>query len=324
MSTKRFTIACLLAAIFIAMNSGPAAAASFPLSPYRAQLAEGEHTSQAPADETAVVDTGKKSIGKGVMFSLIIPGTGQLYAGSWLRAVPWLAIEAVGWTLFAGYHAKGQDKTDEFEAFAGTKEAPNHFSYDAYMLREYQIAVNSNYNTEIYTGSLSEWQSETWAERQDYLQPPYGHDINTDDIQQYFEMIGKYFSQFGYGWKDTFDPATLDLTSQDPNYAPWHDEANGFTDDPSTIAFDGNSPWFFEYRDMRGEANDFLDKGNTMMEVVLVNHVLSALDAAFAIRGANSRVESRLGGLDLDYGIKTINGGTARMLTARLPFNLTK
>jgi hypothetical protein len=324
MKKSSFAIAVALFMVLIAVTAIPASAASLPLSPYRAQLMDGSVSGQAPAEETVVPDqSGKKSIGKGVMFSLVIPGTGQLYAGSWLRALPWLAIEATGWAMFANYHAKGQDKTDEFEAFAGPKGKPNHFSYKAYMLREYLVAINSNYNTEPYVGQLSDWMSETWAERQRYLPPPYGHDINTADVQQYFEMIGKYFSQFGYGWRDTFDPATLDTNSTDANYAPWHDEANGYTDDPATIGFDGQSPWFFNYRDMRGDANDLLDKGNTMMEIVLVNHVISALDAAFAIRQHNRRVENRVGALELNYNIKSINGGNARFLTATLPLDLT-
>ncbi|MBK8130392.1 MAG: hypothetical protein IPK53_16315 [bacterium] len=72
---------------------------------------------------------------------------------------------------------------------------------------------------------------------------------------------------------------------------------------------------------MRGEANDLLEKGNTMMEIVLVNHVLSALDAAFAVRSHNRKLESaQMGSLDLKYDIKTnINGDLTRMLTLSVP-----
>ncbi len=45
-------------------------------------------------------------------------------------------------------------------------------------------------------------------------------------------------------------------------------------DDVATVKYDGQSAMFYPYRDMRGEANDLLEKGNTMMEIVLVNHVL--------------------------------------------------
>jgi hypothetical protein len=73
---------------------------------------------------------------------------------------------------------------------------------------------------------------------------------------------------------------------------------------------------------MRGEANDLLDKGNVAMEVVLVNHILSALDAAFTVRGYNKKLESSgLGDLHFKYDVKSVNGSNARFLTASLALN---
>lgn len=318
---SRIMLAILFICVLLSGALLPSAqAADWSYSRARAELSAGERAGQAEAEPAAApVDPLKKNVGKGVMFSLIIPGTGQIYAGSWLRALPWLAIEAAGWTLFASNHGKGQDKTDEFEAFAGPKDDPNNFNVNAYMMREYQVAINPNYNSTVYSGTLAEWKSETWEERQTYLPPPYGHDILTGDIQQYFEMIGKYFEQFAYGWRDTY-PGSANLET-DWEQDIWDNPAEGFTDDRNTIGFDGTSPLFFQYRDMRAEANDFLDKGNTMMEIVLVNHVLSALDAGFAIRRHNRLQESgeQQSLLKLNYEIKNVNGANARFLTASIP-----
>jgi hypothetical protein len=321
--TTILVIAALLLALALPKAYAQAEAWSF--SPYRAQVAD-EDAGQTPPDEGAAnpVDDGKKNIGRGVMFSLVIPGAGQLYSGSWLRAVPWFAIEVASWVMFSKYNAEGDDKTKEFEAYAGphknTDPTQGNFNYSAYMLREFQIAANPTINETgvAYGFDLPTWESTPWEGdegRAAYLPAPFGHNINTGDIQQYYEMIGKYFTQFGYGWIDTYEHEGA-FTGTEGHI--WSIS----TDDPNTLWFDGNSPMFFHYRDMRGEANDLLEKSNMAMEIVLANHVLSALDAAFAIRSHNKRLsESPLGQLDFKYDPKVIDGSLARMLTVSFPLD---
>ncbi len=298
-----------------------ASAKTLGLSPHRARFAAPSYD-QAAADETAPPAlTGKKNIGRAVMFSLVVPGTGQIYSGSWLRALPWLAIEVAGWAMFSTYHAQGNDKTSEFEAFAGPWQnkdsTAGHFNLDAYLVREYQVASNAQWSSNPYVSpnGFDDWITETWIERQDHLPAPYTHDVLTDDVQQYYEMIGKYYEQFGYGWNDTYDHS-VPLNGSAPETI-WG--VSG--DDVATVKFDGQSAMFYLYRDMRGEANDLLEKGNTMMEIVLVNHVLSALDAAFAARSYNRKLEAAtLGSMDLKYDIKTDRfGDQTRSLTLSVP-----
>ncbi|TFH64839.1 MAG: hypothetical protein E4G91_04510, partial [Candidatus Zixiibacteriota bacterium] len=78
--TSVLVIAAFLLAA--ALPQAYAQADSWSFSPYRAQVADDD-AGQTPADEGAAnpVDDGKKNIGRGVMFSLIIPGAGQLYSG---------------------------------------------------------------------------------------------------------------------------------------------------------------------------------------------------------------------------------------------------
>ncbi len=319
-------------ALLLLVAAGPrmATAAEWNYSTYRVQIADDEPSTGQGGEEASMTPavTGKKSIGKGVMFSLVIPGAGQLYSGQWWRAIPWLAIEVGGWAMFAKYHGDGQSKTDEFETYAGPRDDPNHFNVNAYLLREYQIASSDAYNTEPFQGTLAEWRSLEWSGingRQHYLENAlgYGHDVMTDDIQQYYEMIGKYINQFGYGWDDTYDDENgnplFDPNIENDDPALWQSSSG---DDPATVGFDGTSPRFDLYRDLRGQANDLLNKSNTAMEVVLVNHILSALDAAFAVRSYNKKLEpSNLGDLNFRYDIKTINGDKARFLTASVALN---
>ena len=307
-----------------------ATAESWSFSPYRAQLSVQDDAEET-ADEaiTPAEQPDKKNVGRGVMFSLVIPGAGQLYSGSWLRAVPWFAVEIAAWVMFSSYNSDGNDKTDEFEAYAGphknTDPTAGHFNYDAYMLREYQIATNAGLNDlqTVYTFGFDAWKNDNWEERSDYLPPPFGHNINTLDIQQYYEMIGKYDTQFGFGWIDAYDGQAggqygsgYVFTGEEE--AIW----NLSGDDFATLGYDGSSAFFYHYRDMRGDANDALENANVMMEIVLANHVLSALDAAFAVRGYNKKLEETpLGDLRFHFDAKSYDGQTARMLTMSFPLD---
>ncbi len=250
-------------------------AAQWEFSPTRMDLLnrmEADAESDLDVGETGTAEvSGKKNIGRALMFSLVLPGTGQLYAGPWWRALPWLAIEAAGWGVFATYNKKGSDKTDEFEDFADV-----HFSRTRYLAAEDSIKGLNN----------------------DQLPDNFTHTLPPTNTQQYYEMIGKYLLQFGYGWDDA--------TGDDPN--------------GPTLFFDGTTANFFYYSDMRGEANDLLNTANIGMEVVLVNHIISALEAAFLVRQHNKRIENAadLGHL-LYYERKLIDGADTRMLTLRIP-----
>ncbi|MCB9357793.1 MAG: hypothetical protein H6508_00870 [Calditrichaeota bacterium] len=137
--------------------------------------------------------------------------------------------------------------------FAGTAAAPNHFSWHAYMLREFQVASNPNIPREgsHYTGSLLEWKTQPWVVRQTFLVTPYVHDVTTATPELYYYMIGTYREQFGYGWVDTFD-AEADLW--DPSARPWLHPADSTLapDNQGTLSFDGGLGDMLEYRAMWG------------------------------------------------------------------------
>jgi len=274
MRTWVIGIPLLLAFLLVAASPVASRAAEWEFSPVQMELQklaadEGSDSGMTSVGEPGI--SGKKQIGRGLLFSLIFPGTGQLYAGPWWRSLPWFAIEAAGWTVFAVYQGKGQDKTNEFQDFADA-----HFSRERYRHAEDSLK-------EILGGILPE---------------NFTHTLPPDNNQQYYEMIGKYLSQFGYGWDDTTG------------------------DDPATVSFDGYTANFYTYRDIRGEANDLLHVANIGMEVVLVNHIISALDAALLVRLHNRRVE-RAAGISqyLKYEYREINGADARFLTVRIPLD---
>jgi hypothetical protein len=132
--------------------------------------------------------TTPKSPLKAFIYSALIPGTGQLYTGSKLKAVVFLGLEALTWTGQIVYDQKGDDKTAEFEDFADT-----YWSED-----RYSDFISDNWPN---SGGDDEEAYDQWG----YL--VFTHHLPDTKTQQYYEMIGKY-DQFVFGWNDVDTLAT--------------------------------------------------------------------------------------------------------------------
>lgn len=129
--------------------------------------------------------------------------------------------------------------------------AEQNYSVNAYLLREYQVARDPNleHQGSAYTGALQDWKVLGWIVRTTFLLSPYLRDIRTADNAQYFYEIGTYKDQFGYGWRDTFDP---EANLNDASVNVWLHPADStlVPDNPSTLGFDGESHLLTHYRSM--------------------------------------------------------------------------
>jgi len=216
------------------------------------------------ATPEVTVTTQKKLPGRAMLLSAVLPGMGQIYAGSKIRGAVFLALEAAGWTAFAVFQTQGKNKENEYEDFAD-----DHWNRDAYWTAVQHIVEADP----EWPGGLA--RNTPWSQVINYLPDNFTHELPSTNTQQYYEMIGKYLSQFGFGWDDV-------VLGSDPD---------------STQAFDGrfgnNNP--SRYEDIRYDSNQLLDRATLAIEVVLVNHVISALDAGFLVRRHNKRpVETSL------------------------------
>jgi hypothetical protein len=54
------------------------------------------------------------------------------------------------------------------------------------------------------------------------------------------------------------------------------------------------TPQMFAYRDLRNDMNGFFDSASTATNAILVNHVLSALDAAWTTRNYNRQIQMKI------------------------------
>ncbi|MFZ1684714.1 MAG: hypothetical protein WAU88_11385 [Candidatus Zixiibacteriota bacterium] len=183
-----------------------------------------------------------RSPGKAFVMSLVVPGLGQWYYGSKVKAIGFAGIEAALWVFHFKYHSDGNKATTAFEEY---NLAHWHQSdYETYLNQAYGVTDDDS------LGGVQE----------------ISHHLPSTHTGQYYEMTGKY-DQFSWGWDDAvFGGNQLG------------DE--GFT--PSRITgpeFTPTSSRRLIYENMRHDANNKFDKARAMVFGALINHVASAFEA---------------------------------------------
>jgi hypothetical protein len=228
----------------------------------------------------------QKSKTTALFLSLALPGAGEIYTENYWRGAAFLALEATGWVFRGIYNQKGKDMDTKFKRFANI-----HWDEKVYWAKIYDEILktpNQTYITnpdllydgwvrdqEIAAGSIRpEWVDgfidhfESNPELYDILYNAQGdfgsHELPRTKTQQYYEMIYKYGSQFGNAWSD----------------------ANFYSD------LEGNpTPITSEYRDMRNQSNDYYNIATNVTSAILINHIVSAIDAFWLAKQFNRSVE---------------------------------
>ncbi len=247
--------------------------------------------------------------GKALVLSAIIPGAGQRYAGQTWKGLLFLAVEIGAWYGVVHYYNEGQKKDDEFKEYADT-----HFSEDVYRWQEFRVARDPRFGSagaypDDDEHDFDTWTDEDWNDKIKYL-PSGGftHELPTDDdrrnptdLQQFYEMIGKYIHQFGFGWDDVFTEIPGDPTT----YIFNGDEADtGHYDN-----LDGTAWRSVDYMDMRHESNKLLDYSAYAIQAVMLNHVAAALEASFSVRAMNRRAKAEVGFRNINYNDRPVTVG---------------
>jgi len=209
--------------------------------------------------------------------SAVIPGAGEFYAEHYWQSASFLGTEVILWIVYAVNTSRGDRETDQFQQYADT-----HWSVVRYGQWIEANAAILNPDAPPCTGivisndpNLPPWERVDWNrlnQCEEYVggRPSTGfsHRLPHRPEQQYYELIGKYL-QYNAGWDDWGSGPT---TSQYLQYP---------------------SPRFASYRDMRGRANDFYNIATTASFVLVANHVLSALDAAWSASRYNREFKVR-------------------------------
>lgn len=182
-----------------------------------------------------------KSSKRAFVYSLIVPGSGEFYAGSKIKAALFFGLDVTLLAFFFNYRGKGRDEEKRYEEFA-----KQHWSEDEYTLWLLTVYSTNDsvtpYNvcdTFPYLDSENKWTY-------------FSHHLPGEKTQQYYEMIGKY-EQFTAGWDSL--------------------QSRG------------------DYLEKRRISNDWLNKSKYTAMVLLANHILSAFDAAIAVKKYNKKGE---------------------------------
>lgn len=202
-----------------------------------------------------------RSVPRALLYSLVIPGTGEIYCNSYVKAAIMLGLEATFWTMYSVYNHKGDKKTTEFQNFA-----------------------DQHWHKELFL---------QWLSIADTISvPPVEHLPETKD-QQYYEMIGKY-NWFLTGWDD-FNGNRND---PDPTHLSQHYcDSLGIGSAHREI-----------YLDMRADANNFYKTAKYFIGASILNHVVSALDAAWTAKRQNDRLYKHFTDMHLHSGFAIKSG----------------
>ncbi len=211
--------------------------------------------------------------------SAAIPGAGQFYSESYIKAALFLAVETAAITVGLMYDKKGDDQTTFFQTFANA-----HWSVEKYARWTVKNAktVNSSVDPSQYAVFNSQGKV-NWSELnrlEAAIGNYYSHRLPRYGEQQYFELIGKY-AQYNVGWDD-------------------------FGDENAPFAYgDPLTSRFLYYADERGKANDFYNIASKAVIVVFVNHLISAVDAALSANSYNKDLELNTSIEKFNYGYAT-------------------
>jgi len=241
-----------------------------------------------------------KSPRKAMFMSLVIPGSGQLYVGgsnfTYVRGGVYLALEAALWSSWYYYSVSKYNKqVKRYKDFA--KE---HYSIGKYErgMRDLYDADAEHYASEFrsrYFGSRESFCEAIFGDATkngcyDKTNLFYGDKLYYNEFVQDPKSLGEEMKKFKFedgnvvfqqiadnayvlGWDDVTDQAVANnLGLEDPN--------------SETVVL-GTSENRDAYRSMRGKANDYADMQAWFFGGIILNHIISAVDAAFTAHSHN-------------------------------------
>ena len=273
-------------------------------------------------DDTEIVKP--KSTRKAFFLSLLLPGLGEYYVGS-KRGIAFLGVEAAAWWMYMHYTKEGNDIQDEFEAFADShwrySSPSGEYSYVEWLadkLRDNNISDEDLPRDYASLASNAALMDSITQKLIDKGVMGISHAIPSTKTQQYYEMIGKY-PQFSYGWEDiTGYKETKD--SQGNTVRKYHNaalvdqatgKANGnYDENISNVA----SPMRDHYEDLRYDSNQSLKRGENGVKVMILNRIVSAIDAGRLAYHHNKGLESELSMVRMNFVNKQILDSSVPML----------
>jgi len=230
------------------------------------------------------------------LFSLLLPGAGQFRSERFTKAAVFFVVEAALIAYAVVNDKRGDDKTREFQEYADRHWSPLDYArwINKYGVTDY--GPNISFSAADFSAvankdfsKINEWERGPHRSGISHTLPPYGD-------QQYYELIGKYH-QFKYGW-DTYP--------RDGDGIPISD--GGIVD--ALIL-----QQLKEYAVERGKANDYYYAASFAASAMVINHVVSAIDAVFSTKSYNREVTASV-------GMRQVDGVDGKRLVSELQFSV--
>ena len=223
-------------------------------------------------DEKSDSTTLEKYPAKGLLYSLVVPGAGQWYAGAKWKSVAFVGVEIASILVWSNLIQQGDDIKIDFEALAD-----NHWILGQWWEKmdiidpEYGISAMGSHDIQILLTDGSIIGSNEDANGDSI---PDWTSYEVDDVirdRDFYENIGKY-NQFVGGWDDITDSLWLDQKS--------------VGDSTEWLVMTLNRD---KYLDLRQDHNRFLQYAGYAVSAVMFNHIISAVDAVWETRRRSMR-----------------------------------
>lgn len=279
---------------------------------------------------------------KAFFFSLLLPGAGQAYVGSWAKMTLFAAAEiglGVGWyqvaivasrekareaERFAAQHWRQQRYETQWKRlFASQPDsgstllggvAPMRSSYCASIYRDespdnYKSCVDApternagTHAQQFSKGGLHSDSANAWSA--DSVLNFRANNIK--DLDRFHDLVGRY-DEFLGGWEDSPDTVTT------ASLGDYYNALVARAADPSLSV--PVSPWGFsklrnEYRSLRQRSNDLAATQKYFLGGMILNHIVAAVDAALQATRMNRRLlkleTTWIDRIELDGGMAVI------------------
>ncbi len=203
----------------------------------------------------------EKSILLGMGLSALLPGAGEYYAKSYIKAAIFLGVEVLAWASHIYFQNKGNKQNESFEAFANANWSITRYAH--WLVNEgFEGASNINPqepDPQVLASQIRICEAQNFS-----------HTLPDLYSQQYYELIGKY-QNFVAGWADAEGNVNI----------------NNFNTYKSAM--------YNYYANERQKANDYFNYAKTGITVVIVNHILSIADAAWSVSIYNKNLKMQTG-----------------------------
>ncbi|HON09316.1 MAG TPA: hypothetical protein PLE24_00500 [Chitinispirillaceae bacterium] len=235
-----------------------------------------------------------------IMLSLLLPGLGQAYARNVKKAVAYGAVEATVIGVGAGFGIKGRNEKKDAYDFAD-----QHYSTGNFL--SYYKKLSSKFSDSTLEQIFLGTDSATFI-----------RSANKKD-EDFYRTIREYDNPFIHGWDDAepgFDGDFEILSEYEDKYRKLSDLDKGFlvykAEEDSGNALYGFSENQKKFSKKISESNKYYRISKGVLTMLLVNHIVSAIDAGITAKAHNDQLlgkESFWQRINIEQQtVQTVNG----------------